>query len=159
MSVPIYVDAHSGYKASERPRQFVLDERTYEIVTVEDQWYSPDALFFKVRTADGKRYVLRYDEREDEWTLQSGLDGNELLARPGIEIIAVDPAIIRRAEQQIESCDHCHPGDADVPFDWVLAEVMDKPGMVEFVLTEPARCPNCKRPISEKTPVEVKDGD
>jgi hypothetical protein len=28
-------------------------------------------------------YLLRYDEEEDEWTLQSGLDGDEL--RPGIE--------------------------------------------------------------------------
>jgi len=35
------------------------------IYTVEDQWYSPDALYFKVR-ADGKTYILRYNERENE---------------------------------------------------------------------------------------------
>jgi hypothetical protein len=38
MSLPIYVDAYSGYKADERPRQFVLDEQIYEIVAVLDQW-------------------------------------------------------------------------------------------------------------------------
>ena len=37
-------------------------------------------MFFKVRTADGKRYILRYDENADTWSLQSGFDGDELLA-------------------------------------------------------------------------------
>jgi hypothetical protein len=26
-----------------------------------------------------------------------------------------------RAEQQIESCEGCHPDDAEIPFDWLLA--------------------------------------
>ena len=56
MSLPVYVDAYAGYKANERPRQFELDDELYEIAAVEDQWYSPEAMFFKVRTADGKRY-------------------------------------------------------------------------------------------------------
>jgi hypothetical protein len=30
MSLPIHVDAYSGYKANERPREFVLDEEIYE---------------------------------------------------------------------------------------------------------------------------------
>src|SRR5438552_11281667 len=102
MSLPVYVDANSGYKANERPRQFELDDELYEIDAVEDQSYSPEAMFFKVRTTDGKRYILRYDENSDEWTLQSGFDGDELLARPGIEIITVDPERIRKAEVRIE---------------------------------------------------------
>ena len=80
MSVPIYVDAYADYKPNERPRQFELDDEIYEIAAVEDQWYSPEAMFFKVRTRDGKRYILRYDEWVGEWTLQSGFDGDELLA-------------------------------------------------------------------------------
>jgi hypothetical protein len=48
MSLPIYVDAHSAYKAYERPRQFTLDEDTFEIAVVEDQWRSPDAAFITV---------------------------------------------------------------------------------------------------------------
>jgi hypothetical protein len=47
MSIPIYVDAHSGYKANERPRQFVLDDDIYEIAVVLDQWYEPAAMYFK----------------------------------------------------------------------------------------------------------------
>jgi hypothetical protein len=37
MSLPIQVDAYSGYKANERPRQFVLDEEIYEIDALLDQ--------------------------------------------------------------------------------------------------------------------------
>ena len=105
----------------------------------------------------GKVYLLRYDEPEDEWTLQSGFDGDELLARPSIELVTVDSMIAKKAEQQIESCEHCHPADAEIPFDWLLAEVTGKRGPYEFMLSEPALCPNCKPEISEKTLVEQKD--
>jgi hypothetical protein len=37
MGLPIYVDAYSGYKANERPKQFELDEEIYEIDAVLDQ--------------------------------------------------------------------------------------------------------------------------
>ena len=61
MSLPIYVDAYSGYKANERPRRFTFDEDTFEIDEIEKQWRSLGAAFFKVRTANGKRYLLRYE--------------------------------------------------------------------------------------------------
>jgi hypothetical protein len=80
VSLPVYVDAYFGYKANERPRQFVLDEKIYEIVAVLDQWYQPYATYFKVQTVERKIYLLRYDEETDEWTLQSCFDGDELLA-------------------------------------------------------------------------------
>ena len=157
MSLPIYVDAHSGYKANERPRQFTLDEVVYEIDAVLDQWYEPLATYFKVQSTEGKTYLLRYDEEAVEWTLQSGFDGDELLARPSIELVEFDPTIAKKAEQQIESCEHCHPADAEIPFDWLLAEETGRRVAVEFVLTEPARCPNCKHEITEKTLVEPKE--
>ncbi len=125
MSLPIHVDAYSFYKANERPQQFTLDEEIYEIAAVLDQWYEPSAMYFKVRSTEGKTYLLRYDEAVDEWTLQSGFDGDDLLARPSIELVTVDPATAKKAEQQIESCEHCHPADAEIPFDWLLAEVTD----------------------------------
>jgi len=102
-------------------------------------------------------YLLRYDQETDEWTLQSGFDGDELLSRPSIELVTVDSVIAKEAEQHIESCEHCHPGDAEIPFDWLLAEVIGKRGPYEFVLSEPARCPNCKHAITEKTLIEPKD--
>jgi hypothetical protein len=59
-------------------------------------------------------------------------------------LVTVDLATVQKAEQQIESCEHCHPDDAEIPFDWILAEVMGKRGPIEFILTEPVRCPYCK---------------
>src|SRR5262245_1667221 len=85
MSLPIHVDAYASYKANERPLQFHLDEQVYEIAAVLDQWYEPSATYFKVQSTEGKTYLLRYDGQADEWTLQNGFDGDELLARPGIE--------------------------------------------------------------------------
>ena len=157
MSLPFHVDAYSGYKANERPRQFTLDEAVYEIDAVLDQWYEPSATYFKVQSMEGKTYLLRYDEEAEEWTLQSGFDGDELLSRPSIELVTVDSAIVKKAEQQIESCEYCHPDDAEIPFDWLLAELTGKRGPYEFILGEPARCPNCKHEITEKTLVEPKD--
>jgi hypothetical protein len=155
--LPIHVDAYSGHKANERPRYFTVDEDVYEIASVLDQWYEPSATYFKVQSTEGKTYLLRYDEHSDEWTLQSGFDGDELLARPSIELVTVDSATAKIAEQQIESCEHCHPQDAEIPFDWILAEVTGRRGAVEFALTTPARCPNCKYPITEKTLMEPKE--
>jgi hypothetical protein len=59
----------------------VLDEQIYEIAAVRDQCYEPSATYFKVQSTEGKTYLLRYDEETDEWTLQSGFDGDELLAK------------------------------------------------------------------------------
>jgi len=95
-------------------------------------------MYFRVLTTEGKRCLLRYDELDDEWTLQSGFDGDELLARPSIQLITVDADVIRRAEKEIESCGHCHPEHAEMPFDWILAEVTGKRGPYDFVLTGPA---------------------
>ena len=155
MSLPVYVDAHSGHRANERPRSFEVDEEDYEIASVEDRWYEPDAEYFKVITTDGKTYLLRYEQQGDVWTLQSGFDGDELLARPGIEVVTVDAAKVRDAESKIEGCEHCHPNDSELPFDWVLQELTGRNGMVDFVMLETAKCPNCKHPLSEKTLVEL----
>jgi hypothetical protein len=35
-----------------------------------------------------------------------------------------------------------------------VSDVLDKHGMYDFVLTEPAQCPNCRAEISENTLVE-----
>jgi hypothetical protein len=78
------------------------------------------------------------------------------MTRPSIELVTVDSSIVKKAEQQIESCEHCHPQDAEIPFDWILAEVSGKRGPYEFILTDAARCPNCKHGITEKTLVEPK---
>jgi hypothetical protein len=80
MRLRIHVDDHFGYRTDERLRRFTLDE-VYEIAAVLDQWYEPSVDYFKVQSNEGKVYLLRYNEPEDEWTLQSGFDGDELLAK------------------------------------------------------------------------------
>ena len=65
------VESYSGYKADERPKKFTLSGRDYAIREVEDRWYSPEAIFFRVVAADGNRYVLRHDEKQDEWSLEA----------------------------------------------------------------------------------------
>jgi hypothetical protein len=66
--------------------------------------------------------------------------GDELLARPSIELVTVDADVIRQAEREIESCEHCHSDDADIPFDRILTEIMGSRGAVEFILTDGTLC-------------------
>jgi hypothetical protein len=124
----IYVDAYSGYKANERPRQLVLDEEIYEIAAILDQWYEHTATYFKVRTIDEQNLHPPYDQEVDEWTIQGGFDGDELMSRPSIELVPVDADVIRRAEKLIDGCEHYHDEDADIPFDWILDKVTGRRG-------------------------------
>jgi hypothetical protein len=49
-------------------------------------------------------------------------------------MVTVDPATAHRVEQRIESCEHCHPADAEITFDWLLPEVTGKRGASLFTL-------------------------
>jgi hypothetical protein len=86
-------------QANEHPRQFVLDDEIYEITAVLDHWYEPPATYVKVQTTDIKTYLLRHEKVADEWTLQSGFDGNELMSRSAIDVVTIDADAIRRAER------------------------------------------------------------
>jgi hypothetical protein len=66
----IRVECYAGYRGDERPVRFTLGERTYEVQDIEDQWYSPAAIYFRVKADDGNIYVLRHDEMQDQWTLE-----------------------------------------------------------------------------------------
>ena len=67
----ITVECYAGHRADERPVRFTLRGRCYEVAEVDDQWYSPEARYFRVRAHDGNLYVLRHDERHDTWTLDA----------------------------------------------------------------------------------------
>jgi hypothetical protein len=69
--VKIEVETYSGAKADERPVRFQLGARTIAVEEVVDRWYEPEATYFKVRGDDGDTYILRHDERAEEWTLAS----------------------------------------------------------------------------------------
>jgi hypothetical protein len=67
----IRVECYSGYRADERPQRFVLRGRSFEVMHVDDRWYSPGADYFRVRADDGNLYVLRHDAEGDSWTLDA----------------------------------------------------------------------------------------
>ena len=53
----------------------------------------------------------------------------------------------------IIGCEACSDS-AEIPFDGVLADVMNCPGMFEFIIETPVRCPLRNGPVSEKTFVD-----
>ncbi len=67
----VRVEAYSGYKADERPLRFQLGERWLEVEEVVDRWYDPDAVYFRVKAADGDIYVLRHTEGSELWTMEA----------------------------------------------------------------------------------------
>ena len=69
--IAVGVECYAGYRGDQRPVRFVLREQVFLVEEVEDQWYSPSAMFFRVRADDGNLYVLRHDEVEDLWTLEA----------------------------------------------------------------------------------------
>ncbi|MBP7343073.1 MAG: hypothetical protein PHG54_06715 [Smithellaceae bacterium] len=69
------VECYSGYKAGERPLAFAYRGCRLEISEILDRWYEgtsdsarPKTDYFKVRTKDGKVYLLRYLSLFDAWT-------------------------------------------------------------------------------------------
>src|SRR5579864_7677089 len=52
MKIQIRVESHAGYRADEYPLRFVLRERPFEVLEVEDRWYSPATTYFRVRADD-----------------------------------------------------------------------------------------------------------
>jgi len=65
----ITVRTYSGFKADERPASFSLGELTLRVAEIVDRWYDPDANYFRVRSDDGKEYLLRHDLDADAWEL------------------------------------------------------------------------------------------
>lgn len=76
--IPIIVECHSGYKASEYPIGFYWMNIRYEIKEISDRWYQtqatpeqPKANYFKVRTASMQVYILKHELENDTWFLVS----------------------------------------------------------------------------------------
>jgi len=70
-------------------------------------------------------------------------------------IVLIDPATLRKAERLIESCEQCNSIGAEIPFDWILDRITGSKGSVtDYILDHPARCPNCRSEVLEKTLIE-----
>ncbi len=74
VGLTLQVECYAGYKADERPLRFrasAPNARTFEVKEVLDQWYGPGYQCFKVLADDGNLYILRHNQDEDVWTLDS----------------------------------------------------------------------------------------
>jgi len=74
LALKLQVECYAGYKADERPVRFRSHgkhARTFEVAEILDQWHGLGYRCFKVRADDGNLYVLRHDESEDLWVLDS----------------------------------------------------------------------------------------
>lgn len=63
------VKCYSGYKADEKPISFVLDDNTFMVEKIIDQWRDPEFEYFKILADEGRAYLLKHDKRNDEWAL------------------------------------------------------------------------------------------
>ena len=70
----------------------------------------------------------------------------------------LEPSAIRQAESKIAGCERCRNDESDIPFNLVIADVLEKHGAFDFILSESGRCPNCRAELSEKTLVELQGG-
>ena len=71
------------------------------------------------------------------------------------QIVLIDGETLRSAEKLIESCEHCNPLGAEIPFDAILDRVTGSdPSVTAYLLEQPAKCRTCRRGILEKTLVE-----
>lgn len=75
MSGQLKVECYSGYKADERPLRFCFQDkpggRVFEVKEVLDHWYGVGYQCFKIIADDGNFYILRHQQVEDLWLLDS----------------------------------------------------------------------------------------
>jgi len=71
----IKVEFYSGYKAIVRPMAFEYRGRRWEVEEILDRWYEggvdarrPEINYFKVKTAEGQIFLLRYHAVADTWS-------------------------------------------------------------------------------------------
>lgn len=69
----VRVECYAGHRDSERPARFLVENHSYFVSEVLDQWYGPEHLFFKVRADDDNVYILRHDTSvpDGQWELVS----------------------------------------------------------------------------------------
>src|SRR5437867_2193850 len=95
------------------------------------------------------------------------------------DIVLIESATLCEAEKMIESCEHCNSA-ATMPFERILHRITDSdsktitnsdlktkrstlldedlvrpPFWTHYVLEGPARCPNCRNEVLEKTLIEA----
>jgi len=72
----ITVECYSGYKVNERPTAFTDQGHRWEVQEIVDRWYEgdidstrPKVSYFKVKTTEGRSFILRYLSLFDSWSI------------------------------------------------------------------------------------------
>lgn len=82
---------------------------------------------------------------------------SDLVPEQQILIVAATETI-RSAETLLDSCEHCNPTGAVIPFEWLLDLVTGCDSTItSYIMEVPGRCPICLEPIFEKTLIEQQD--
>jgi hypothetical protein len=76
------VESYSGYRLHEHPRRFGWDGAWLEVQKILTRWVEPGKLSFKVATADGRLFLLKYSRVTDTWDAKL-LPGGCISAQPG----------------------------------------------------------------------------
>ena len=86
----IDVECYSGHRANERPVAFTLRDRRFEVEQIVDRWYEggtepgrPELHYFKVRTTEGRLFLLRYNVLFDAWSTISRAPEDDERSRGG----------------------------------------------------------------------------
>ncbi len=71
------VETCDFYCGQQEPRRFLYEDRWLDIAKVEDRWYEGymqaarvPQRYFKIRTAEGECYMLRYNELFCRWSVR-----------------------------------------------------------------------------------------
>lgn len=77
---------------------------------------------------------------------------NSYLNPDDLAIVLIITPVLKQAENLIAFCEHCNSEDSEFAFELLLDKVTGcDPTRTEYILEEPARCPNCKQEVFEKT--------
>jgi hypothetical protein len=67
------------------------------------------------------------------------------------QVVLIDGETLRKAEELVESCEHCNPDGAEIPFDNILDRVTGSdPSVTDYVLEQPGEVPELPTRDSRK---------
>lgn len=71
---PIAVRTYSGYKADEYPQSVLFGAEEIIVEEIVDRWYQseedshfPEADYFRIKSNDGRQFLLKHVISEDQW--------------------------------------------------------------------------------------------
>ena len=67
----VRVETYSNNQDEEIPISFWFGNKRFEIMDIEDRWYSQGLLYYKVFTDDARHYILKKNTILNEWYAQS----------------------------------------------------------------------------------------